>query len=288
MMKKKLMLMIGIMLFISLLSACNGKEITNEEEQAAEIAVEVSEVVKDNLIVERKVNGRTIAANLTPIIVQMPGEIEAIKVAAGDHVEKNDVIATIKTQAGNQTIKAPASGELVEFSQKEGNFVTETDPIAMIAHMDEIVINIAVTSNVRALFKKDEKVRTVIEGQELEAVIDVIGKMPNETGLYPIQATVINHDGNIIPGLIASLYVPEEQMKEAMIVPTAAIVNEEDGSFVYIVKDHQAKKVAVEIKITQTDQTAIEGEVYAGDRVVMNGQLTLVDGSKVNVVKEGE
>lgn len=285
---KKVLVSVSMLLLISLLSACNQDEASSTSEEEAVTAVETVQVVKDDLVVERKVYGRTAAESLTPIMLQMPGEVDSVEISSGDKVNKDDTVVTLKTEMGNQKIKAPKTGEIVEFTAKEGDFVSEADPLAMIAKMDEMTINIAVTANVRALLTKDDKLSAMIEGEEYEAKVTSISKMPDETGLYPIEANVKNEDKDILPGMIATLHIPEVQVEESTIVPTEAIVEDSDGTFIYIVKDDHAEKIEVDVEVTQSDRTAIKGEVSTDDQIVINGQLTLIDGSKVNVVKEGE
>jgi len=82
--------------------------------------------------------------------------------------------------------------------------------------------------------------------------------------------------------------VPEKRIKQALILPTEAIVEESDETFIYIMKDDKAVKTKIKVKETQSDKTAIEGEVEKGDQIIVNGQLTLSDGDKVKVVNESE
>lgn len=286
-MKKKLLLSVSVLLLVAFLSACNQDKEANEEEDVV-TTVETVEAVKDDLIIERKLNGRTGAGKLTPVMLQTAGEIESVEVTAGDKVEKNDLIATVKTPMGNQQIKAPKAGEVVNFSGSEGDLVSESEPFAMIADMKEMTTNASVTAHVRSLLKKGDKLQATIEDKAFEAEVVLVDKMPDETGLYPIEAKVENKDDYILPGMIATLHIPEERIKQSIILPTEAIVEDSDGAFVYVVKDDRAHQVPIDVTVTQTDQTAIKGEVSAGDEVIINGQLTLTDGSKVNVVKEGE
>lgn len=285
---RRLLLSVTIMLFIGFLSACNQDGDTSTGKEDLVTAVETVQAIKEDLVVEKKLYGRTAAASVTPIIVQTPGEIEVLEVASGDKVEEDDLIATLNTPVGKQNIKAPKTGEVIQLKASVGDIVSDAEPLAMIAQMDEMTINASVTANVRSLLKKDDKLNAIINDQMFEAKISSVSKMPDETGLYPIEASVKNKDDYILPGMIAVLHIPEERIKESIILPTAAIVEDSDGAFVYIVKDNHVEKVAIEIKVTQSDRTAIKGEVNAGDQIVINGQLTLTDGSKVNVVKEGE
>jgi len=220
------------------------------------------------------------------MMLKNPGELESLKVENGDEVNKDDLIATIKSPAGNQSIYAPQSGEVAKLKAEEGDIVSNEEPLAVIADMESMKIQFTVTADVQKLINKDKKYKAVINDKEYEAEITSIDTMPDDTGLYPVEAEVESEDKEILSGIIAQMKVPEKRIKQALILPTEAIVEESDETFIYIMKDDKAVKTKIKVKETQSDKTAIEGEVKKGNQVIVNGQLTLSDGDKVKVVKE--
>lgn len=285
---KKLRLLFIVMLAIGLLSACSNDDNENENENEELItAVETVQAELGDLVIEKSVYGRTAPSEMTPVLVSVAGEVDELKVENGDKVEKDDILAKLETQMGVQDLKATKDGEVIQLEAKEGDLVTEENPFAMIANLDEMEISFSVTDKVRELFKKEDKLKAMINDKEFEAEVTSVGKMPDDTGLYPITAKVENKDDYILPGMTVLMNVSEERIKESIILPTEAIVEEAEGSYVYLIEDDHVVKEEIDVKATQSDRTAIEGEVEEGDQVVINGQLTLSDGSKVNVVKEG-
>lgn len=284
---KKVALRIAAVLLIGLFTACSQNDDTTKEQEDLTILVETVEATEGDLVIEKSLYGHTAPKGTTPIMIQMSGEIDELKVENGDQVEKDDLIAILKTPAGLQNIKAPKSGEVVQLSVEEGDIATDAEPLAMIVDIEKIKVNFSVTSKIRSLLEKDATYTSVIEDQEYETEVTSIDVMPDETGLYPVEASVENEDGDVLPGMVAVMNVPEKRIKSAIILPSAAIIEESDGAFVYVIEDGRAIKTEITITEAQSDRTAIEGEVNAGDQVVINGQLTLDDGSKVKVVKEG-
>lgn len=274
------------LLMIMMLVACSDdqEEQTNQKESI--IPVEVVEVSEGELVVEREVYGRTQPSQTTPVIVQNPGEIDELNVENGDRVEEDDIIAKIKSPVGIQNVRAPEDGEIAQLDVEEGQLISDEEPLALIIDLDKVVIHFTVTGDVRSLFKKDDKVTAMFDDESFEGTITSIGKIPDETGLYPIEANVTNKDDYILPGMTGMIQVPEKRVKEALILPTEAVIEESDETFVYVLTDDHVKKTNITIIETQSDETAVEGELDIGDEVVINGQLTLSDGSKVDVVKE--
>lgn len=283
---RKLFLGVIMILLIGMMTACSEDEEKQEEKTEKVTSVETVDVEEGTLTIEKTMNGRTKPGSSKPIMPETPGEIESLKVENGDEVNKDDLIATIKSPAGNQSIYAPQSGEVMKLNTSEGEIVSDEEPLAVIADTETTKIEFTVTADEQKLLKKDEKYKAVINDDEYEAEITSIDKMPDDTGLYPAEAEMETKDSDVLSGEFAQIKVPEKRIKQAMILPTEAIVEESDETFIYIMKGDKAVKTEVEVKETQSDKTAVEGEVKKGDQVIVNGQLTLSDGEKVKEVKE--
>lgn len=274
------------MLFAVTLVACNEETEENDEVERI-IPVETAEAKIENLTIKKSVYGRVEPKDLTPVLLPMAGELTELNVENGDLVEEDDLIAKITTQAGVQNIYAPADGEIVQLSAKEDSLVSNEDPLALILDLEELTLSFGVTNNIRVLFDDEESLQATIDEETYDIEVESIGKMPDDTGLYPIEATIKNKDKKALPGMIGIVSLPEKRVKDAIILPTEAIIEESEGSFVYKVENDHVTKIDIEIIESQTDKTAIEGEISEGDEIVINGQLTLSDGSEVEVMKEG-
>lgn len=282
-MKKRMLVL--IVLLIGLLAACSDNDDdTTEEKSDTDTPVETVKVEKGDLETEKTLYGRTAPKSSTPIMVQTPGEVDSLKVANGDKVDEDDVVATL---AGGQDLKAPKDGVIVQLSAEEGSVVSDSDPFALVADLDTLKIKLNVTADELDLLKKDDKYQAVVGEEEEKAKITSIDKMPDDTGLFPVEATIDNDDENMLPGEVAKLTVPEQKIKDALIVPTEAIIEENGKSFVFVLNDDTVTKTEVTVKETQSDESAIKGDVKKDDEVVTNGHHSLEDDSKVNVQKEG-
>jgi len=286
---RKLLLSLFIILNAFLLSACNEAEEqeTNNKETLA-TPVEAEEVDTGDFVVEKSVYGQISPVKQTPVMVPQPGEVSVLKVENGDKVDKDDHIATIKTQMGNQAIYAPVAGEIAHLGAKENSFQSNEEPIALVVDLEKVDANFSVTASTREQLDQDKKVNVYIDEKKYEGTVAAIDPMPNEAGQYPIAVELDNEDRNIAPGMAAKLIVPDKRMKDTIIIPTSAVLTEGDESFVFVVEGDAAKKVAVDVKETQSKKTAVDAELEKGDSVIVTGHYTLSDGAKVDVVKEGK
>src|SRR5699024_12772690 len=133
---------------------------------------------------------------------------------------------------------------------------------------------------------KNNEIKDINQKEKNDATITRVKEMVSDTGIYQVEETVKNKEGNILPGMVVQMDVPEKKVEDTLIVPTSAIVTEAGKSFIFIVQNRKAMKIDVTVTETQSDMTAIEGDVEPEDQVVINGQLTLADGSEVDVVEE--
>jgi multidrug efflux pump subunit AcrA (membrane-fusion protein) len=282
---KKIYLMLSIVLLIGILTACSNDD-QKEETGEAVTPVETAGATEGDLVLTKTLYGRTQPVSVKPVTLDGPGEIKTLHVENGDQVDKDEALAVIKYPEGEQKIKAPQSGEVASLEAAEGDLVSGEDPLAVIADMKKMKITFTVTADVQKTLEKEAKYQVHINDKQYEAEITSIASMPDDTGLYPVEAKVENEDKAFLAGMTAAVEIPEKRVKQAIILPTAAIVEENDEAFIYIIKDDKAVKTEIDIQETQSDQTAVKGEVKEGDLVVTNGHLTLSDGDKVNVVKE--
>lgn len=285
---KKLTITLNALLLLTVLTACNQEEDKNAEKQETVTSVETATVTKGNMVIERSIYGRTAPTSTTPILLQVPGKIKTLEVENGDQVEEGDVIATFQTPKGTQTIYAETAGEMAQLQGAEGTSATIEKPLAVIVDLDQLKLQLTVTADATSLFELGKKYPVQIgDGTEIDAEITTIGTLPNETGLYSIEAKIPNDDYKFIPGTVAEMNVPETIIEDALIVPTEAVTQESGKSFVYIIENNKVIEKDINVIETKSDKTAIKGDVEKDVQVVTSGQLTLSDGAKVKIAEEG-
>ncbi len=104
------------------------------------------------------------------------------------------------------------------------------------------------------------------------------------TGTILLKGTFPNAEGALWPGEFVNvrlrLYVDEE----ALTVPRRAVVAGQEGSYVFVVRpDSTAETKPVRVDRMAGEIAIVSGEIEPGDRVVVDGQLRLRQGSKVQV-----
>lgn len=285
-MKKLVLVMFAFLLVITACTA-EGDE-TTEGEQDHVVSVEVDEIKEQNLNIEKNFYGRATPEEVTPVIAQTVGEVQDVSVANGDHVEEDDVLFTmIAMETGMEVeITAPADGYVSDLAVSEEGIVTNEEPALLIVNLDELTIDLNVTAGNVDLFEIDDEVK-VFSSEEETATATVEDKslLPGETGLFTVTMTVDNdHDWKA--GTVLTVAVTEETLSDVSVIPTHALVEQDNQTYVYIVEGNEVLLTEVSVLNMQSDITAIEGDIEVGDLVVTSGQLTLSDRSTVEVVGE--
>ncbi|SEH45162.1 RND family efflux transporter, MFP subunit [Halobacillus karajensis] len=191
-------------------------------------------------------------------------------------------------QAENEAITAPVTGEVSTLDADEGDMVTNQQPFATIVSLNPMTIAASVTAEQLSLFTKGQELEVDLPSleEQVKSTVSYVSSVPDDTGLYPVEATVENGDEKIKPGMMASFLLPENVVEDTLIVPTDSVVEENGETFVYQVVEEKAVRVAVSVTESQTDFTAVSGDLPEEATVVTTGQLTLSDGDKVTIMEE--
>src|SRR5699024_9031209 len=126
-----------------------------------------------------------------------------------------------------------------------------------------------------------------IKDKKHRAEVVSIDTIPNETGQYTIILELDNEDEKMDLGEVADVIIPETRVKDTIIIPTEAIVMDGDDAYVFIVDGDVAKRVPIDIDVSQSDVSAVKGDIAEKDEVIVTGQFTLTDEAEIDIVKDG-
>ncbi len=277
------------MVFLLLiLAACTEDENESAEENGDDgiTSVQTDEVKKGNLTRERTFNARIEASQVTPIMIEQPLEVDTLEVKAGDKVEENDKVAELSFDGNTQSVDAPKAGEIIQIQAREGENIDPEEPFMLIADTDEWQAAGGVSESMLRLLNTGDEVALTVNGEEKTATVTNMDRVPDDTGLYSVTATFEAGDSSFISGSVAKITVDETVESDALLVPTEAVVETEGETFVFVVTDDETvEQRAVSIVTMQSQQTAVEGDIEAGEEIVITGQTGLEDGNAVEVVK---
>ena len=153
-------------------------------------------------------------------------------------------------------------------------FSTPEDNLQRIARRLKTGVKLPVTVYDRA------NVRKIADGE----LTTYDNQIDTTTGTFKLRATFANPDSALFPNQFVNARLLVDTLKDAVVVPNAAVQLGATGSFVYVVKDDDtvtARKVS--LGPNDATRTVMESGLQAGEKVVIDGVDRLREGAKVRV-----
>lgn len=205
-------------------------------------------------------------------------------------------LASAKTNLSYCTITSPVSGRIGISLVDAGNFVqpSDTNGIAVITTSAPISVqfplpqkdvsqafNAFYTTHDLPVFVYDQN-RTKLIAQGKLTAID--NQVDTTTGTVSFKAGFPNTDNVLFPNEFVNVKMQVTILKNAVVVPTTAIQEGNDGSYVYRYnKNGTVTYVPIKVGPVDGDNTVITAGIAANQLVVVQGADKLFDGSKVVV-----
>ncbi|MBZ5680472.1 MAG: efflux RND transporter periplasmic adaptor subunit [Acidobacteriia bacterium] len=186
----------------------------------------------------------------------------------------NGRTGTLMIHQGNM-IKANDTPFLVNINQVEPIYVTFTVPEQYLADIKRFAG--AGILPVKATIQGDT--RPVLG--ELSFIDNTVDQA---TGTIKLKGQFANADRRLWPGQFVNVTLTLHAQPSAVVVPSQAVQNGQQGQFVFVIHpDLTVEARPVMVNRTSNGQSIIDKGLTAGERVVTDGQLRLVPGSKVDI-----
>jgi len=211
-------------------------------------------------------------------------------ILAGSIKANQAALENLKVQKSYTMIRAPFSGRISVANVKVGNFVrpADTTPLAVINQMAPVYVTFAVPQRVlvdlrESMASGGPSVIATIPGHqrsETGKVAMVENTVDATTGMVTVRGIMDNKNETLWPGtLVATKLVIRNE--DSIVVPTVAVQRSQSGNFVFVVKDGVAKVQPVKVDRTSQGMSVIAEGLAGDESVVVDGQLLLSDGSRV-------
>jgi membrane fusion protein (multidrug efflux system) len=183
------------------------------------------------------------------------------------------------------SIRAPISGVISAREVKLGAHVEAGTPAFRITETSRLVAYLHIPQvELARIGAGDEAVVQVdaLPGHEVRASLARISPtIDTRNGTFRATVYIDNEDGLLAPGMFSRFRIECEKHPDSLVVPSNALV-QEDGEFVlYVVNDGAAIRRRVTVGIASDGMTQILDGLDAREQVVVVGQSSLRDGSKV-------
>jgi membrane fusion protein, multidrug efflux system len=192
----------------------------------------------------------------------------------------------ISAQIAKTSVRAPFSGKIGLRSISAGTYITPTVLVAKLVNTGKLKITFSIPEKYATQVKTNSNLSFTVSGSETKYLAKVYAIEPGvdvATRTLQIRAIADNKEGKLLPGTFADVELPLDIIKDAIVVPTEAIVPVQNGKKVFISENGKAKEVKVETA-TRTDASILVlSGLKAGDTLLTSGVMTLKNETPVKV-----
>lgn len=188
------------------------------------------------------------------------------------------------------TLRAPFAGTLDSSRIDVGAFVNSGDTIVRLEDTSELQVEFRMPSAVALQVTAGMPVHIQVPGMNGGNSVDgrlsfIDPTISTDTRSVLLRAVAHNSHGEVRPGLFVRVSVDLRTHPTALVVPVAAVGNDLNASYVFVVDDRNiVHQRTVTVGLTDGEQVELTDGVKAGEKVVTVGLFRLRDGDQVSIV----
>ncbi len=231
---------------------------------------------------------------------QLETQSEAVKQAGGTLTADQAAINNAKLQLTYARVTAPISGRIGLRLVDVGNMVHAADPngLVVITQLQPITVVFTLPADnlPRVLKKLNAGTRLEVDAYDRDDqtliakgfLLTVDNQIDQSTGTSRLKAEFSNTDGALFPNQFVNCRLQLDTRRNVVLVPAAAVQRGPQGDYAYVVTpQNTAEMRAVTAGLSEGGQVEIEGGLAAGERVVIDGQDKLQNGTPVSLRSSG-
>lgn len=182
-------------------------------------------------------------------------------------------------------IRAPIDGVVSSRNIKLGQSINVSDVVFRITDTNELLAYLQIPQAELGKFSAGQLATLTVDAMpntKYNAMIARISPtIDMRNGTFRATAFIDNGSGELAPGMFARFSIAYEKHADALVIPREALVEEDDQTSVYVVANGSVSRRTIETGIESGDLVEVVGGLDGDDEIVVTGQSSLRDGSKV-------
>ena len=192
----------------------------------------------------------------------------------------------VRAQLARTTLRAPFSGKIGLRSISVGEYVTPSMAIANLMSTNPVKVSFSVPEKYVGQIKLNSSINFVTDASGKVYTGKVFAIEPGinqQTRTLQIKALAPNANNELLPGSFAKVKLALSEQKDAILVPSEAVIPVLKGKMVYIAKNGKAQQVPVEAGTRTAESVVITSGLAIGDTVLTTGAMALKPDAPVKV-----
>lgn len=207
-------------------------------------------------------------------------------------------LENLRVQLSYLSIRSTMSGRTGNLAVSRGNVVKSNDTqLVTINQIRPIYVTFSIPerdlSRIRQFMGKGKlKVEARIQGDmgppETGVVTFLDNLVDQATATIKLKATFANPQSRLWPGQFTSVKLTLSSINDAVVVPSQALQNGQNGEYLFVVNGDTAELRPVKSGVSHEGVTVIESGIRQGESVVIDGHMRVIPGGKVTLKQPGE
>ena len=223
--------------------------------------------------------------------LQRVGKEQALKSAEGQKQSSEGKYHAAAAQLSYSEIKSPINGVVTDRPLYVGDVATANQPLLTVMDLSRLIAKGHIPQSEAAQLKAGNPAQLKVPGMDepIEGRVTLVSPAldPGSTTIEVwVEAKKANP--NLRPGITVQVAMTAKTVKEAVVVPAAAVYKNPEGNGNYVLvagTDDKAHMKPVQLGIRNGEDAQIVSGINPGDPVITAGGYALPDGTKIKVEK---
>ena len=228
-------------------------------------------------------------------IAQAQGQLRAAREGVSAARAQADAasagVSSAQSQLASTRVVAPFAGVVEAQLQEAGELASPGQPVVRVVGAGSVKVTAGVPERYAGEIEQGTQVQVSPNAYAVEPrggrVSFVGAAIDADSRTFPIEVAVENADRTLKPSMVVRLNVTREVLRDAIVVPTEAVVRDERGTSVFVAAADTAGTVArrrpVELGPDAGATVVVRSGLDAGDRVIVSGAGDLTEGQRVRI-----
>jgi membrane fusion protein (multidrug efflux system) len=192
-------------------------------------------------------------------------------------------IDLVKARIAQTELRAPFDGVIGLRTVSEGAYASPTTIITILTKVVPLKIEFslperhlnAIAPGTNLIFRTSDEAQYAASIYAIESHVDMNTHTLKARAIYP------NKNGKLKPGVMASIEILSNEIKNALVVPNEAVIAEMGRDIAYVYSDGKAKQVELKKGLRTESNIQILSGIKSGDTLIISGVMQLRDGLPV-------
>jgi HlyD family secretion protein len=217
--------------------------------------------------------------------------VAQLDLARAQNTQSTARLDELKINLANTVIVSPVNGFVARRAADPGAFVSQNAPVADVVDISRVRLVANIVEKDLKQLQIGDQTRVEVDAFPGETFVGRIARvapvLDPATRTAPIEIEIPNPGFRLKPGMYARVSITSDERKDALVVPSNAVVDLGGRRGVFIAAQNDTVAFTpVTVGIEQSDRIEILEGLTEGDRVVTTGAAALRDGDRVVIAAE--